>query len=378
VASIRPAGEGRWRVAVAKPGGRDPVTGKYGMVVRVVKGTKKEAKSVARDIETKLETGQWADGGKVSLAQFLEDRWLPHVATRTRPRTHGRYAEILRRHVIPRIGSVTLAKLRPSHVQSVLDGMLGDGLAPRTVLHGYRVLSEALAEGVEWQVLALNVAKAIKPPRPDRPKLFIPDAEGVSALLVAAEGTRYHAALVLAATTGMRRGEVLGLRWSNVDLEGGVLRVNDSLQRHGTALEFVEPKTDKSRREVTLPPMAVVTLRRHRKDQSERRLLAGEGWHDDDLVFDRGDGRPVEPGELSSALKKVAMKAGLPGRLRLHDLRHAFATMALNGNVHPKFVSEALGHSNIAITLDTYSHVLKGMGDAAAQAIQAALGDTAH
>jgi integrase len=178
-------------------------------------------------------------------------------------------------------------------------------------------------------------------------------------------------ALVLAASTGMRRGEILGLRWSAID--GDQVRVTSSLQRVRGTLIFAAPKTDRARRTISLPSFAVDALKRWPHDQAERRLLAGAVWNDSDVVVDRGDGRPVDPAEFSHAFARLCSRVGLGG-VRLHDLRHAFPTSLLTAGVHPKVVSEALGHASVAFTMDTYQHVLPTMGEQVAQAIETALG----
>jgi integrase len=165
----------------------------------------------------------------------------------------------------------------------------------------------------------------------------------------------------------MRRGEVLALRWAHIDLDAGVARVVASLQLMAGELRLMEPKTDRARRTVALPPITVEILRRHRKEQAERRLLAGEAWQDVDFVTDQGDGGPLSPDAVSRAFYRLVRALGLPG-LRLHDLRHAYATTLLAAGVHPKIASEALGHSSVAFTMDVYSHVLptmqgEGQGD---------------
>jgi integrase len=217
--------------------------------------------------------------------------------------------------------------------------------------------------------MAVNPALAVSPPRPDRPELIVPNAAAVRQILEAAEGP-LRTALLLAASTGMRRGEVLGLRWAALD--GTRLHVNASLQRVSGELVFVAPKTDRSRRTIALPPITVEALRRWRKDQAERRLLLGEAWHDAGVVVDRGDGRPLDPAELSHGFACLCARNGLGG-VRLHDLRHAFATQLLVGGVHPKVVSDALGHASTAFTMDVYSHVLPSMGEQVAEAMQEAL-----
>lgn len=343
---------------------------------RLTATTKGELRRNVTELQRASDVGTVASPGRLPFQRYVQDRWLPHVRTRTRARTSARYEELLRRHVLPRVGSIPLGKIRRDQVRAVIDGMLADGLAPTTALHGYRVLSEALADAVRWGLIAVNPAQAIRPPRPDRPRLEVPDAAGVTRILAAAEGDRLHAALVVAATTGLRRGEVLALTWrpaEGVDLEAGLARVTATLQRVRGELRTFEPKTDRSRRTVALPAFTVATLRPHRRAQAERRLLAGEAWQDRGLVFDRGDGGPVDPAELSIALKRAAKRAGLP-RTRLHDLRHAFATTLLAAGIHPKVASEALGHASVGFTMDVYSHVLPTMQEEAARAIQAALG----
>jgi integrase len=250
--------------------------------------------------------------------------------------------------------------------------MLAAGLAPRTAAQAYRALSAALRQAVRWQLLGVNPAAAVQPPRAERTHLGVPDAATVGRVLAAARGTRLHTPLVLAATIGMRRGEVLALRWSQVDLDAGLARVVGSLQVVARELQVVEPKTHRARRTVALPPITVEVLRRHRREQAERRLMVGEAWQDRDLVVDEGDGAPLSPDAVSRAFYRLVRSLGLPG-LRLHDLRHAYATTLLVAGVHPKIASEALGHSSVAFTMDVYSHVLPTMQQEAAQAIQAAL-----
>jgi integrase len=292
-----------------------------------------------------------------------------------RHRRRREYTQLVTQHVLPRVGAVPLGKLRPVHVQQVVDAMLAAGLAPRTAAQAYRALSAALRQAVRWQLLGVNPAAAIQPPRAERTQLDVPDAVTIGRVLDAATATRLYVPLVLAATTGMRRSEVLALRWSQVDLDAGLARVKASLQLVAGELIMVEPKTDRARRTVALPTLTVDVLRRHRREQAERRLLLGETWEDRDLVVDQDDGAPLSPDALSRAFYRLVRSLGLPG-LRLHDLRHAYATTLLEAGVHPKIASEALGHSSVAFTMDVYSHVLPTMQEEAARAIQATLGNT--
>jgi integrase len=374
-----------WRVVAS--GGFDPVTGRRvqrssrvpGLAADSegrLRGTRPQAEKELTRLQGKIDRGRFADPGSRTLAGYLQTDWLPHIATRVRPRTHLRYSQLIGLHVIPRIGAVRLGKLRPAHVQKVVDGMLAAGLAPRTTAQAYRTLFAALRQAVRWELLDVNVAAAIQPPRADRTRPTVPDAATVTRILEAARGSRLHVPLVLAATTGMRRGEFLALRWGQLDLDAGLARVVASLQVIAGEFRFMEPKTDRARRTVALPPLTVELLRRHRKEQAERRLMLGEAWQDFDLVLDQGDGGPLSPDALSRAFYRLVRTIGLPG-LRLHDLRHAYATTLLKANVHPKVASEALGHSSVSFTMDVYSHVMPGMQEEAAKAIEQALGGLA-
>jgi integrase len=254
--------------------------------------------------------------------------------------------------------------------------MLADGLSARTVVQCYRIVSAAFRQATKWQVLSVNPAAAASPPRPDRPRLQVPDWTAVMRLLETAEGTILYVPLVLLSTTGMRRGEVLGLRWADVDLDNGLVRIVQTVQSVGQSLAFMEPKTDRSRRAIDLPASTVEVLRRHRREQLERRLLFGEQWQSADLVLDRGDGGPVHPDVLSRGFHRLTRRNGLA--MRLHDLRHAHATELLRAGVHPKVVSERLGHASTAFTMDTYSHLLGTIGKVAAEAIERAMGGVAE
>jgi integrase len=277
----------------------------------------------------------------------------------------------VRLQIVPAIGKVKLAQLCPHHVEGVLDRMTD--AAPATVHKTHRVLHAALAQAVRWQILGANPASGIRPPKADRGELNVPEAVEVRKLLKAAEETVYHLPLLLAATTGMRRGEVLGLHWDTVDLGAGELQIVTTLQRIRRETVFIPPKTERSRRKISLPPVTVDALRAHRKAQSERRLLLGEAWVDLGLGVDRGDGEHLDPDTLSAGFRRAAVATGLEG-VRLHDLRHAFASTLLDAGVNVKVVSEALGHRSTAFTMDTYAHLLPTMGAHAAAAIQDALG----
>jgi integrase len=229
------------------------------------------------------------------------------------------------------------------------------------VRHLHAVLRRALGDAVRWGVLARNPAAVVAPPRAVRHEIRALTTDEARALLAACEGERLGALYVLALTTGMRRGELLALRWRDVDLVEGVLAVRSTLYRAEGRLVLAEPKTARARRLIHLAPEAVGALRRHREAQLEDRLRLGPAWDDQDLVFANELGRPVEAHNMiRRSFHPLLERAGLP-RIRFHDLRHSTATLLLSSGVHPKVVSEILGHATIGITLDTYSHVLPAM-----------------
>lgn len=349
--------------------GKDPITGKSRQLWRTARGSRRDAERELTRLLREHDTGLLADPGRTSVAAYFA-KYLEHAELRLRPRTWQRYTQLVTGYIVPTIGAVPMEKVRPVHVQAVLDKMSRKGLAPRTVVQAYRVTSAAFSQAVRWGFLTSNPAAAVRPPRVERPTLVIPDRADVGRLIAASIGTDLELPVTLAAATGIRRGDLLALRWSDVDLRGGLIRIQRGYEGKGV---FREPKTARGRRTIAAPTFAVTALRRHRKDQAARRLLLGEAWSDQDLVIDRGDGGPVHPDVLSHRFARLAAAQGL-GAVRLHDLRHGYATMLLAAGVHPKIASEALGHSSSAFTMDVYSHLLEGLGRAAAEAVQSALG----
>lgn len=341
---------------------------------------KKDAEAELARIVHGIHMGTYVDAGKMTVADLLE-RWLADYAKHNvARRTYERYEEIVRKHWIPAIGHIELGKLQPIHIQEQytrwteegrLDGR-GGGLSPKTVVQHHRVLRKALQWGLKMQLIARNPADAAQPPRPARREMRALDAQQTVRLLQACEGTPLYIPVLLAVTCGMRRGEILGLRWKDVDLERGVLTVRQTLEETRDGLRFKGPKTAAGNRSVALPSLAVQALRRHRVQQAKERLLMGPAYEDHDLVCARPDGKPLRPDYLSQALPRVAQQAGLP-RIRFHDLRHSHATHLLQAGVHPKVVAERLGHATVQVTLDIYSHVLPTLQQDAAQRLDATL-----
>lgn len=356
---IRKRAKDSWTVVVDM--GRDPRTGKRRQLWRSVKGTKREAETLLVQLLHQRESAIDTPPGRMTVGQFL-DYWLATYARpNTAPKTFRRYEQLIRVHLRPALGSILLTKLRPLHVQEAYNEIQANGRSARTALHCHRVLREGLQHAVKWGLLARNAADAAEAPRPARYEVMYIGPEEVRRLLSVADATPYGALVQLALTTGLRQGELLGLSWENVDLDAGTLCVRQTCQwlpRQGFI--FRQPKTHRSTRPVALPPSAVETLRRHRMKQLEERLAAGPAYQYNDLVFANPVGAPIHPSNLRRAWLQIVGTAGLRG-LRFHDLRHTHASLLLQQGVHPKVVSERLGHSAIGITLDIYSHVAPGL-----------------
>ena len=265
--------------------------------------------------------------------------------------------------------------LTPTHVLGLYREKLDAGPAPRSVLHIHRTLSKALKQAVMDGLLPRKAAAPVKPPRPRREEIRPLDREQVRTLFEAASeaGDRLEALYVVAVTAGLRRGELQGLKWEDVDLDAGTLQVRRTLSEPKGGYIFEAPKSGKGR-SIRCSQRAIGALRSHRSRQSEERLRAGSLWQDNGLVFPSGVGTPLLGGNLNRAFKVMLKRAGLPETTRFHDLRHTCATLLLRQGVNPKFVQELLGHADISLTLNVYSHVLPDMGDAAAGAMDAALG----
>ncbi|MEA2640783.1 MAG: hypothetical protein QOF51_2177 [Chloroflexota bacterium] len=299
---------------------------------------------------------------KQTLQQFLT-RWLDDtVATSVRPRTAIRYRELVTLHILPTLGRTQLMKLTPQDLQALYAAKLAQGLAPRTVGHIHRVLHRALGQAVRWGLVVRNVCDAVDPPKVPRGEIRALSPEEAKRFLTAAVGDPFEALYVLALTSGMRQGELLGLKWQDIDLGQGVIQVRRTLGRvKGQGFVESEPKSSAGRRRIVLAPLAVQALRDHWDRQCDQRLERGMLPGADSLVFGNSLGNPVGPQNMIyRSFRKVLAKAGLPV-MRFHDLRHSAATLLLAMGTHPKIVQELLGHSQISLTLDTYSHVLPGL-----------------
>lgn len=342
--------------------------------VRTVSGFKRRdiygesRKEVVERLREALdESHQVSNYASLSIGEFLRN-WLANsVSGSVSPRTFERYEQIVRLHIEPTLGRVKLVDLSPPQVQELYRAKLEEGLSPRSVQYVHVTLHKAFDQAMRWGYVSRNVTELVQPPRLKKDEIHPLCMEQVQKLLRSLGNDRDRALFTLAVTTGLRRGEMLALRWEDIDLDAQVLRVKRSLSetKKGTTergLSFGHPKTVKGKRSISLTPNAVSLLGTYRN--------SSDAATPEDLVFPNPDGAPMRPRSLTQHFKRLSKRAGLPSTVRLHDLRHTAATLLLSKGIHPKIVQEILGHSTISITLDTYSHVLPNMQKGAVRAME--------
>jgi integrase len=335
--------------------------------------TRREVDEMLTKAKADRDGGLVFDADNMKLGEYL-GRWLTDsVRDTVRPTTFERYEQMVRLHIRPVLGQLKLKNLTSTHVRGLYRQKLDAGLAPRTVQYIHVTLHKALEQAIADGLVPRNATEAVKPPQVRREEMRPLTAEQVRILFGAAKGARLEALYILAVTTGLRQGELLGLKWDDVDLEASTLRVRRTLTTAKGGPQLTAPKTKGSRRTVKLTQNAVQALRSHLERQLDEIDRAGSLWRENGLIFASESGEPLDRRNVTThRFKPLLERAGLP-QIRFHDLRHTCATLLLTKNVNPKIVSEMLGHASIAITLDTYSHVLPTMQDSAAKAMEDAL-----
>ena len=362
--SIYKMQDGRWRAAVTTGKNAD---GRLKRKVFTAATRHEVADDLAKALRD-MHLGIPIVSEKQPLSRFLA-HWLEQVVTaRVRPKTLRTYSDLVKLHISPAIGDIPLGKLSPQRVREFLNAKLETGLSPRTVKHLLVTLRGALAVAVKDGQIPRNVAALVDPPRAPKPEVQALDPDQARAFLEAVKGSRFEAAYTAAVAVGMRQGEILGLQWSDLDLETGLLTVRAALQRVNKRLIQVEPKSATSRRSMRLPAACVSALVAHKTDQDLERKWAGTRWQETGYVFTTRIGTPVDPRDLlrdyyAITRPKPKRTGDPPPKLpfppvRFHDLRHSAATLLLAQGVSPRYITELLGHSQVSFTMQTYAHVL--------------------
>jgi integrase len=328
--------------------------------------TQSEARQYLQTIQSQIQDGLTFLGAKTTLSEFLEE-WLKSYKQSVRSKTYFQYVQIVHQHINPVLGTIKLRDLRPDEIQSFYNAKIESGTSPRSVLIIHAVLHRALNLALRWGLLGRNPAQAVSRPKFKRKEMKTLNDSQVRTLLSASKGSRNEALFWLAVTTGMRQGEILGLKWSDLEWANKRLHVQRQLQRlKDGGLVFSEPKSAAGKRAIVLSSTIIVKLREHLNLQQQERQQAGNRWQENDLIFPSTFGTPLDHRNLYRDYKELLKEAGLPD-IRFHDLRHTAATLMLQQGVHPKVVQERLGHADISLTLNTYSHVLPSMQEEAAE-----------
>ena len=343
--------------------------------------TRKEAERVLADLVKRQHDGDYRTPERITLGTYLTERWLPAKRSQLRPSTFDSYERNVRNHVLPALGALPLQRITPEDLDALYAELLqsgkrgGNGLSPKTVRYVHSIIRKALSDAMRKGSVIRNVADLADPPKlsaSPKAQLRVWSPAELLHFLGRADGHRLHAAFFLSANTGMRRGEVLGVRWSDVDLDRARLSVQQAIVNVAYRLEISSVKTAAGRRTIDLDPRTIAVLRSWRKQQLEERMLAGLRPDPTGLVFAQPDGSPIHPDYFSQSFDRLVARSGLP-RIRLHDLRHTHATILLITGTPVKVVSERLGHTNPAFTQTVYQHVIPGMQADAALAFSRAV-----
>ena len=372
---VRKRGERSWELKFDL--GRNRLTRKRKTAYHSFRGTKREAQAELARLMTESNSGNRVAPSKQTLSEYLEG-WLASIQPSVSPRTHEWHEYLIDNHIRDRLGGVLLQDLEPLDIQRFVAELLESGrrdgkggLSNRTVRHVIATLSQALKQATDWGMVGSNPVAGVRRPKLERQEISILNDDEIAELFGAAKKTRLYVPILLALSTGLRRGELLALRWQDIDLDDAELAVNRALELARGKLRFKAPKSKSSRRRVTLPPLCVEVLREHRIAQMKERLALGLGRSDSDLVFPNALGDPWSPKKVSERFAHIVRTAKLD--CTFHGLRHTHASQLLRDGVPVPTVSARLGHANPAITLSIYAHLLPGMEEQAAERTEAAL-----
>lgn len=377
--SIYKRPDGKWAGQVSI--GYDPATGKLKRKSFYGKTRKEVADKIARILK-EVGSGTYIEPTQTTFGEWL-DKWLAgYKKGQLKPGTYESYEIIINTHIKPALGKIPMAKLQAHNLQEFYNKKLQDGrkdgnggLSTRMVRYFHAIIRQSLQQSVKEGLLLRNVADATNPPTVKNKQMRPLSEDELLTFFHATKEDRLFAAYVLAATTGLRRGELLGLCWDCVDLENGIITVKRQLLnlKSGPVLDETT-KSKSGKRSIILTDDAVRELKAYRKKQLQEKLLMGGAYQDNGLVFCKEDGSFLRPEEFTKRFQRHLLKAGLP-KVRLHDLRHTHASLLLARGVHPKVVQERLGHSSITMTLDLYSHLTPGLQEAAAATLNGLLGE---
>lgn len=357
--SIRKRGD-NWSVIIEMP--KDVVSGKRKQKWFTVVGSKKDAEKFLTEKLRELDTGILIDTTKMKYSEYL-DYWKEKTFGNLEITTKEGYIQKIDKHIKPYLGNIYLENLKPLHLQNFYDEKLKSGklngkggLSSRTVLALHRIIYSSLEQAVKWQLVARNVAQSVEPPKAKKYKAKYLTDKQTENLIENAKNTDIYIPIMLAIYTGARRGEILGLKWQNVNLEKGIIKIIDNLCTTKNGLIIKQPKTHSGIRTIAISNSLVKILKKHKIKQMENRIKLGKHYQENNAVCCYEDGHLFNPKRFSAKFHELLEKNNLP-LIRFHDLRHSHASLLVKLGIEPKVISERLGHSNISITMDLYSHL---------------------
>jgi integrase len=348
--------DGTWRAQVCHQGQR----------LSHSAATRAECMAWVQSTQTEVGQGWNLKGAKTTVEDYTT-YWMALVKTRIRASTLAGYETVIRNHIVPRLGQKTLKDLTPDGIDQFYADLLAEGVGIHTIRMCHRTLHVMLEKAEKYSYILRNPAHGATVPKAPETEMSVLDEEQVNRFLMAASGTRYEVLFRLAVTTGMRQGELFGLKWADISWQRGVLYLRRQVHRvPGVGLQFSEPKTKAGKRTIKLGEGMLQALREHKLQQDLERTTAGNRWKNDDLVFTSKFGGPMDQSNVRREFYAILEMAGLP-KMRFHDLRHTAASLLLNNNIPVLVVSRILGHSKPSVTLDIYGHLYNEMQDDAAR-----------
>lgn len=352
--------------------GKDPSTGKRRRKSKGGFRTKKDCEKAMSELITQIQNGNYFEESGLLFKDYLK-KWLNSYQSNVSPRTYIRYENDINKYISIHLGNIEISNLKPLHIQDFYNHCLKKlNLSPTTVIHFHAIIHKSLSQAVKWQLINFNPADSVEKPKKIRKEMVVWTQEEVNEVLKRTKDMTIYIPILLAVGTGMRRGEILGLTWDNVDFDDSVIYVQKQLQKINDQLILMQPKTKRSIRKITISTNIISVLKELKKEQFKNRLYLGENYNKNSFVVCQNDGRPYDPGYITKnfgrILKRICPELNIP-IISFHDLRHTHATLLLKAGVNPKVVAERLGHTTVSMTLDTYSHVLPDMQKEVAEKI---------
>lgn len=352
--NIRERSKGSYTITISLPS--DPITKKRKQKYYTFKGTKKEAEKFLTEKLRELDMGLIVDNTNMNFSDYL-DFWLKNSCKdRLSINTYEEYELKVNKHIKPYLGNIKLDKLKTLQIQNFYTLKLEGELSPRTVMSFHKIIHRALEQAVKWQLIPYNVANGVEKPKVSQEETQILNEVELKCLISKAKNTNLYIPIVIGAYTGMRRGEVLGLTWDNVNLNDGTIRISKTLSSTKQGIVFTEPKTKNSNRKIAISKSVVEILKRNKVEQLKNKMRLGNSYKDNNMVCCKENGDFIDPKNFSRDFHNLVVKSGIKN-IRFHDLRHTHASLLVKLGVHPKEISTRLGHSDVSITMNIYSHI---------------------